>query len=334
MKKSIKFLCLMLIFLNILFICSCHKSSEKALEDSSYSGLGVVKKSALNESDFYFLAKGSLYNDVLNLLGSPHNLRSENPLCVDYSLSNGDRIELYFSDEKLTGAYINYAESIIPQTDFLNYLSSIGVLSGDIKSTKEKNTQKNNQTTAPSEIKDKNLFSSESYKKDDFVGKINIGVSRDFVINNIGKPTSFSSHDFNKDSYIIDRYVLDDGSSLYIDYGYQRSVIRCACIIGYNGSYSLVTGDSWSPQNKPAGFSRKMLDKSVLKFLKHDLSPTDVYKLIGEPHWYEGNQNKYSDAFILSDGTTLYLDFGEYHNALNSAYILNADGSEKIYSLK
>ena len=174
-------------------------------------------------------------------------------------------------------------------------------------------------------------FASGSYDKSIFDNSLTIGMSRNSVLDNIGKPNYYSSSNFKNDSYIIDCYVLNDGTTLYLDYGYSREYLRCART-EKSGIYSAYLG-TWSIQSKPGGFTHDLISQTMLDALRKDMVPSTVYSMLGEPHWYEGSSSRYRDAYELIDGTIAYLDFGSAHNKLSTITLLDISGKETLISL-
>lgn len=90
-------------------------------------------------------------------------------------------------------------------------------------------------------------FASGSYNYILIEPVLGLGVPRSSILSAVGKPSYFFSHSFANDSYIIDCYNLNDGSKLYLDYGYARDNLRSAAIYK-NGSYTSVLNAQWTEQ--------------------------------------------------------------------------------------
>ena len=139
-----------------------------------------------------------------------------------------------------------------------------------------------------------------------------------------GGPSYFLGRSYQKDSYIIDCYKLTDGGVLMLDYGYDRKSLRCAALRDAGGITSAYLG-TWSIQTKPADFVRPRLQLSQLTTLSKGSSPEKVYQKVGEPAWFEGTSASYQDAFVLEDGSTVYLSYDAARNKLVSAYQMTVE---------
>lgn len=294
-------------------------------EDGGGSGYSVGKQSVMRLSDFYGVTKGSMRDNNLLMLGSPsYSLGSSDT----YPLADGSQVVLTYNT---TGAlsetlYTDFESG--KSYDLFSYLISIGVLQGTLESEDKPSapstdTKPNgNENKEPADIP---VFSSQIYKKANIDGKLSLYLSRNTVLTTIGAPNLFGARQYKKDSYIIDCYNLDDGSVLMLDYGYDRKNLRSAAIRGADGVTSGYLG-AWSAQSKPADFVRKTVKLNQITALKKGSSAADIYAMLGEPAWFEGKASNYKDAFLLDDGSTVYLSYTDAHSKLISAQQVTAQG--------
>lgn len=344
----------------ILSVCSCHKAEpgkSYLKENAGSTGYGAGIKSSLYIEDFYFVNVGTMKSAVELTLGSPHYSEEGNAFCSVYDLNNGDSIEFTFDEEKNTVSHAKYIFSDGNTENFFDMLVELGVLKssdseqgqtnvqlpGDENKTPDdtdpENTEKPSEDTPvkPPSNNSHNVvqgdqFATGTYNYILIEPVLGLGAPRSSILAAVGKPNYYFSHDFAFDSYIIDCYNLNDGSKLYIDYGYARDNVRCAAIYK-NGSYTSLLGAQWSPQVKPSGFTRSTVNKNAVGRLKKNMTPADVYKSLGAPSWYEGNRGSYSDVFALPGGEYAYLSFGSAHNRLTSLSIKGADGKVTAVTL-
>ena len=120
---------------------------------------------------------------------------------------------------------------------------------------------------------------------------------------------------------------------LLLDYGYDRKSLRAAAVKATDGTVSTYLG-TWSGQAKPADFIRPTVTINQATSLSKGMTPEKVYEKIGEPMWFEGNAASYRDAYALSDGSVVYLEYENNHSKLLSAYRAAADGKQTAVTLK
>lgn len=345
-------------------LCGCKKKLPQdnyEKENAAGTGYGTAMKSSLYIDDFYFLTVGTAKSTVELLAGSAHYHNKNSEFSPVYTLNNGDTIAITYDENqnKVTTAEYTYKETEKTE-NFFNILVSLGILKSSIQETPGSSTTEipsgenngdnsilpppasNGGTTSDGENNEKPPMQSVTQGAVFAMGMYDVSIVKDSlqvnqprteIINSIGKPNYFFSHNFAEDSYIIDCYNLSDGSKLYLDYGYERLNLRCAAIYK-NGTYTTVTNSAWNMQTKPAGFTRLSSDSAKIIRLKKNMTPANVYATIGEPSWYEGTRSSYTDVFLLNDGSHAYLNFGSAHNKLTSISIKGADGSITVVSLK
>ncbi|MBP3481318.1 MAG: hypothetical protein J6K66_06950 [Clostridia bacterium] len=347
----------------LLSVCSCKKASPGSSylkENAGGTGYGAGIKSSLYIEDFYFITVGTQKSAVELTLGMPHYTEEGNAFYSVYDLNNGDSIEFSFDKDKnaVTNAEYVYADG--DKQNFFDILVELGILKSSVSESgggttveipggednkpsvdTPDNTQTPDNTDKPDNSQTPggghnavqgDQFASGSYNYILIEPVLGLGVPRSSILSAVGKPSYFFSHSFANDSYIIDCYNLNDGSKLYLDYGYARDNLRSAAIYK-NGSYTSVLNAQWTEQVKPAGFTRNTVDKNKLGRLKKNMTPAQVYKSLGEPAWYEGTRGSYSDVFALPGGEYAYLSFGSAHNRLTSLSIKGADGKVTAVTL-
>ena len=345
----------------MLSVCSCHKvyPGESYLkENAGATGYGAAIKSSLYIEDFYFVNVGTSKSSMELILGSPHYMEQGNDHFLVYDLNNGDSIEFTFDEEKDT---VNTAQYVSADGEKMNFFEIL-VEAGVLKSTDSESGQTNVQIPGEGETNtDGDNEQDNNENKDNTSGGQNtegqkhnavqgdqfatgtynyiliepvlsLGMTRSSILSAVGKPSYYYSHNFAYDSYIIDCYNLNDGSKLYLDYGYARDNLRSASIYK-NGSYTVLLGSQWLPQVKPNGFTRRSVDKNTVGRLKKNMTPAQVYKTLGEPSWYEGTSASYSDVYVLSNGELAYLNFSTSHNKLTSLSIKGVDGKVTAITL-
>ncbi len=345
----------------ILSASSCQKAypGENYLkENAGATGYGASIKSSLYIEDFYFVNTGTSKSSMELILGSPHYREQGNDYFLVYDLNNGDSIEFTFDEEKDTVDAAQYVYADGDKANFFDILVEAGVLKSADSESGQTNVQlpgddpandnADNQTDTnqkPPEgqsgqqstdqkhnVVQGEQFATGTYNYILIEPVLSLGLPRSSIISAVGKPSYYYSHDFSYDSYIIDCYNLNDGSKLYLDYGYARDNLRSASIYK-NGSYTILLGSQWLPQVKPNGFTRRSVDKNTVGRLKKNMTPAQVYKTLGEPSWYEGTSASYSDVYVLSNGELAYLNFSTSHNKLTSLSIKGVDGKVTAITL-
>ncbi|MBQ7090374.1 MAG: hypothetical protein IJN82_04575, partial [Clostridia bacterium] len=257
-----------------------------------------------------------------------------------YTLKDGQRLSLTYSalDALETAVYTDKAGK---KQDLFAYLSELGVLRGYLgagdgsEEPQEQPEPEPDQQMPEAQAPQENeglYFSRRTYSYELADEILKEGVTRDTVVAAMGKPNGFSSVDFKKDTYIVDVYNMDDGSILYLDYGYTRTELRAARKLkGSNRSSYL---GEWGAEERSPEFYRTTVNVDGIK-LRKGSKPAEIYSLsrLGEPDWLEGNQSSYTDAYQLTGGRVLYLDFGKNHASLTNAYILTKEGKRQLFAL-
>jgi len=361
MKILIKTIAVLSAIIILFSSSACKKSDNKESyekENAGTTGYGAIVKSSLYIDDFYFLTVGTVKSKVELLLGNAHYCKNNDEVYPVYSLGNGDSIEITYDDEEMDIIKADYIYSDGTTANFFDILVDLGILKSNFQESNGESTtvipsgnDKPDSTDTPSDNKpDVNdnptqtpipndshtavqgdYFASGMYNLTLVEASISLDMQRSDVLALVGKPNYYFSHNFSKDSYIIDCYNLNDGSKLYLDYGYTRDTLRCATVYK-SGSYKNLLGN-WSTQSKPTGFTHKLTDKNKINHISKNMNPVTVYKSLGEPSWYEGTRGSYSDVYVLNDGSFLYLNFGSAHNKLTSASIQGVDGSNTVITL-
>ncbi len=325
----------------ILLLCAgCAPSEDENVvfsagtEDGGGSGYGVSTQSVMKLSDFYGVAVGSTRENNLLMLGSPlYSLGSSDT----YALSDGSQVVLTYDT---TGAL---ADTLYTDFDsgksygLFDYLISIGVLQGTIGGSEDSDsptvTPEGNGQSGNAQGSGVPIFSTKTYSKATFDGKLSLYLDRSTVVTTIGAPSAFAARQYKSDSYIIDHYNLDDGSILMLDYGYDRKSLRCAAIKGSDGITSGYLG-YWAPQSKPADFVRNKVELGQVTSLAKGADPAKVYGVLGEPAWMEGKSTDYRDVFVLSDGSHVFLSYSDAHSKLSGAYQVTTEGKPIEVSLR
>ncbi len=315
-------------------------------EESAGTGYGVTQKSALMEQDLYFFTVNTEKSEVLSALGSPQSYLISNGNSFTYRLQDGATLTLSYDDRAVvkTAAYVDAAGK---EWDLFSYLVSIGILksytspgktTGETGGTATGGTEPGTGTVSEGAAGGQtaatggSFFSTQKYSYSLMEQILKVGASRDTVVAAVGKPNSFSAVTFAKDSYIIDIYAMEDGSTLYLDYGYARDTLRA--VQKKSGTTVSAYLGSWGAETKPAAFSRPARTSNLFRNLRADMKPSDLYRQFGEPDWYEGSASAYRDAYQLSDGAVLYFDFGQGHSGLASAVLQRADGTLESQTLR
>ncbi len=359
MKKYIKIISL-LITASVLFsLCSCNKKDPKfeyIKENAGGTGYGASAKSELYIEDFYFLTLGTEKSKVEILTGNAHYFNENNELLPVYTLNNGDSIAITYDPKNstVTKSVYTYYEDQSTQ-DFFSILVELGVLKSSnqesgseitvVPGIDKENPTDNNDTpdnsttvTPPTQtpstpIKQGAHFATGMYNYMIIEPALTANMPRDSITTVIGKPNYYFSHNFSNDSYIIDCYNLNDGSKLYLDYGYERLRLRCAAIYK-NGIFTSVLGTPWTVQEKPEGFTRTTINRNKLNRLSKNITPAKAYETLGEPSWYEGTRGSYNDIYMLTDGAQAVLGFGSAHNKLTTITIKETNGSVTVVDLR
>lgn len=350
----------------ILFsVCGCKKVDLKDTyekENAGGTGYGAIIKSALYIDDFYFLTHSTAKTDVDIILGNAHYWKNNDMLSPVYYLNNGDTISITYDERENRIESASYIYSTGETVNFFDILVELGLLkstydnegngptviipSTDPSKEDEQNNptdDKPNNAVKPDSSNDENannnhqtviqgdLFATGMYNLTLIEAVLTPNLPRSAVLSAVGKPNYFYSQTFANDSYIVDCYNLNDGSKLYIDYGYERDNLRCAAVYK-GGTYTSIVG-SWSVQQKPNGFTRTTVTDEKIKRIKKNMTPLEVYEILGEPSWYEGTRGNYNDVFALTSGGYAYLNFGTAHNKLTNVSIKGADGIESVVTL-
>ncbi len=359
MKKYTKFLSVLSITVILFLVCGCHKDNHKyeyPKENAGGTGYGAKTKSELYIEDFYFLTLGTEKTKVEMLTGNAHYFRDNNKLFPVYTLNNGDSISITYDQKNstITNAVYTFYEN--QQTEsFFDILVELGILKSNNKESGSEitvipgvDTGNNDSTptdtpdTTPSQpstqnpsqpIKQGVHFATGMYNFTLIEPALTVNMPRDSIITVVGKPNYYFSHSFINDSYIIDCYNLNDGSKLYLDYGYERLRLRCAAIYK-NGTYTSILGTPWSVQQKPDGFTRTTVSRNKLNRLAKNITPAKAYQTLGEPSWYEGTRGSYNDIYMLTDGAQAVINFGSAHNKLTTITIKETNGNVTVIDVK
>lgn len=366
MTRLSKFVATAIITATLLSCGGCKKAepgAEYPKENAGGTGYGAAVKSELYIEDFYFLTLGTEKSKIELLAGNAHYYRDNNELLPVYTLNNGDSISLTYDEKNSTTVNAVYTYSEDQQTEgFFDILVSLGVLKSsgqesdtpitvvpgdstsvddvpDVTPDDEPDTPTDETPDTPSvqtpsvQIPSQGAhFASGMYNFTIIEPVLTPDLPRSSVLTAIGKPNYYFSHNFSTDSYIIDCYNLNDGSKLFLDYGYERLRLRCAAVYK-NGTYTSILGTPWSVQSKPEGFTRTTVSRNVLNKLSKNSTPAKVYASLGEPSWYEGSRGSYNDIYMLTDGAQAVFNFGSAHNKLTSITIKEIDGSVTVMDL-
>ncbi len=309
-------------------ISGCKKEEKApAREESGGTGYGTARSGALIEQDLYFLRPYAKRAAVEEVLGSPQTFVLSDGNSCTYRLSKGEEVTLnYTESDKLESAQYKNAEG--KTQDLFAYLNSIGVMvnyvSGETYQPEEQPEAEKEPTQEQPEQEQTGYFSQKKYSYAMAEQILKLGVLRETVVSALGKPNSFGSVDFAKDGYIIDVYLMDDGSILYLDYGYARTKLRAART-EKGGDATAYLGE-WGAEAKPDGLYRGDRNRHLFNSLKKNAKPSEIYSRFGAPDWLEGNADHYRDAYLLQDGSVLYMDFGSGHSLLTAASITKFDG--------
>ncbi len=333
------------IFVILLLLLSGCKPADDApvrlgSEDGGGTGYGSVTGSTLTIDDFFFVVRGALRADIWKQLGSPQYDFADDALNDQYTLSDGSRISLQYNKTAQTLFAATFTDAASGKTtNFFEKLVELGVLRDAGNSTTTPSTP--TTPTDPSnggegEIidlpDDSPKFQIKSYDISVFEQSLSLYADRITILTVIGLPSSYASYNYQKDGYILDVYTLTDGRVLYLDYGYGRKTLRGATIKHLNGAKSTFLGTS-SPQSRPSDFARPEQTVSQFTSLKAGMTPEQVYRAVGDPHWLEGNAGGYRDAYRLIDGRIVYLNFTSAHNKLASASLYATDGRTTALNL-
>ena len=340
-------------------LSGCKKAVlTKAQEESAGTGYGTTEKSVLTMQDLYFLRPGSNRKAIAAQLGSPLFYALQEQDTDTYRLTGGETLVLTYNyNDKVTAAELT--DTAGKKQDFFLYLNELGIISNYQKEeTKEPETPDQPEETPeqPDSIPGQSAdhvqpvepeqtpeeetpvkteggyFSAKRYTYEMAEQILKAGVERETVLSAFGKPNSFSSVNFAKDSYLIDVYAMEDGSSLCLDYGYNRMELRA--VQKRSGTTVSNYIGSWGQEEKPEGYIRLTRNQSVFNTLKRNAKPSEIYRRFGAPDWLEGTANHYRDAYMLRGGDIFYLDFGPGHTGLTAIMLQKADGSIVNYTLK
>lgn len=342
MKRSTA---LLLCFL--LLLCGCKKqASTKEREDSAGTGYGVSQKSALTLQDLYGLQPGADRSQIQTLLGSPQTFIISESNTDTYRLSDGQTLLLTYNENDTVSTAV-LTDTSGQKQDFFSYLNTLGILKNYHPSGEQEETtapveeEPEQQETVETPVEEtptvidpdgSSYFSTKRYSYELADQILSLGAERETVVSALGKPNGYSSVTFEKDSYIIDVYVMDDGSSLYLDYGYTREKLRAVQQV--KGGAAVNYLGEWGQEEKPSGYIRYTRNQRVFNTLKKNVKPSELYRRFGAPDWLEGTATRYKDAYQLLDGSVFYLDFGADHSSLTAAYILRSNGTIVNYTLE
>lgn len=332
--------------------CKRSKGPEAAKENSGGSGYGVAQKSSLTMSDLYFFSVNTTKEQVLTALGSPQKYTIAETGAVTYLLDTGATLKLTYNERDVVNKATLTDESG-KEHDLFAYLveqkvlESIGGVSqnqntgageqtGEMEQEAAKPSDGSSAQTKPSEKEPLGegggYFSTERYSKDIAEKLLKKGAKRQKILSALGKPGSFSSVSFKAESYLVDVYYMEDGSTYYLDYGYGRETLRAVRAVK-GGQISMIFG-SWEQEKRPKDFFYQTRNMTLFTSLKKNAKPSEIYRQYGEPDWYEGTESRYRDAYQLIGGAVLYLDFGSGHHGLTAANVRKQDGTIVPYTLR
>lgn len=343
------FLCLIL----LLSLAGCKRQENTALkEESGGTGFGAVQKSVLTEQDLYFFTHSTTREQVLTALGNPQDSLLLEKNTETYLLKEGQTLKITYSDRDTVQTAL-YTDAAGKEQSLFDYLAQLGILKSTTPTPGTTVTTPDPETTIPETgtegdvtvettpapegetttgSNDTGCFSNKTYSYAMAEQILALGVTRETVVSALGKPNRFSSVTFAKDSYLVDVYVMKDGSILYLDYGYLRNELRA--VRRTDGGTSTNYLGTWGAEAKPEGFYRITKNKSVFKSVKKGTTPAALYRRFGEPDWLEGKENDYQAAYQLQDGAVLYFDFGTNQSSLTGALIRNNDGTVSVFALE
>lgn len=332
----------------LLLFAGCNRRAAQAeKEESGGTGYGVSQKSALILQDLYGLRPGTERSVVSAALGSPQTTLMQASNTDTYKISTGETLVLTYNENSEIKTAV-LTDTAGQKQDFFGYLSSLGILLNYRPSSEldedvtapeelpeEETPEKEDapeETTPVTDPDDSSYFSTKRYSFDLVEQILQLGVERETVVSALGKPNSYSSVTFEKDSYLIDAYAMEDGSTLYLDYGYTRQKLRAVQQVK-GGAATNYMGE-WGQEEKPSGFIRITRNQQVFNTLKKNMKPSEIYRRFGEPDWLEGNSTRYRDAYLLLNGSVFYLDFGPDHSGLTAAVLQKSNGTIVNYTLK
>ncbi len=322
-----------------LALCACAPDDAPravGTEDGGGTGYGVTAKSVLKLSDFYGVARSSTRAVNRRSLGSPQTAVGG----VDtYTLENGDTVSLEYDEKGILKdtTFTDHAENV--SYTLFDKLVLLGVLrqtasdagkpqGGETPQSGE--TPQDGQQTAPVP---EGVFSDKTYERSQFEQSLSLSLDRATVLATIGRPNAFAGRTYRKDSYIVDCYELADGSTLMLDYGFERDSLRAAALRTTGGTMTTFLG-SWTVQSKPADLARPTVSLNQVTSLRLGALPADVYGKIGEPAWFEGSAVSYVDAFMMVDGSVIYLQYDKGHAKLTGAWRVTTDGKQVTVGLR
>ena len=351
MKQRITafFLCAALLF----SLGGCKQQAETALkEESGETGFGVVQKSILTEQDLYFFTHTTTREQVLSALGNPQDSLLLEKNTETYSLKGGQMLKITYSKQETVETAL-YTDAEGKEQSLFDYLAQLGILKSTASAPTSAQTNPETESTAPETgegsgtvaettpetqepttviADDTGCFSNKTYRYAMAEQILALGVTRETVVSALGKPNRFSSVTFAKDSYLVDVYVMEDGSILSLDYGYLRNELRA--VRKTVGGSSVNYLGTWGAEEKPQGFYRVTMSKSLFTSVKKGTTPAALYRRFGEPDWLEGKEGDYQAAYQLQNGEVLYFDFGTNQSGLTGALIRKDDGTVSVFALR
>lgn len=367
MKRALLIsLCLILCF----SMSGCKKSSreENRKENSAGSGYGVSQKSIIGINDLYFFSVNTTKEQVLAALGSPQKYTIAAEGAVSYLLETGATLQLIYDDRDVVKSAI-YTDESGKEQNLFTFLVEQGVLESAGATSNHQNTGVGDQATqaggtgnavknpasdptggneAGGEATEKNptagnkapgadgadeqYFATERYSLDIASKLLVAGAKRQKILSALGKPNGYSSISFERESYLIDVYYMQNGSVYYLDYGYARESLRAVRVV--KGSSVTVLFGKWGQEEKPKDFFYATRNLTGFSSLKKGARPSEIYRRFGDPDWYEGSASGYKDAYQLMGGAVLYLDFGAGHSGLKSATVRQKNGAIIPYTLR
>ena len=333
MRKIAMLFC---IIISLTLVACAPDETPRALgsEDGGGTGYGVTAKSVLRLSDFYGVARSSSRVNNRRMLGSPQVAVGNSDT---YTLENGDTVTLDYDakgvlqDTTFTDRADNVSYTLFDKLVLLGVLRQTADAEKTKPDTKPDDPQQGGNT--PSPTPPDGVFSDKTYDRAAFEQSLSLSLDRATVLSTFGLPNAFAGRTYRKDGYIVDCYSLNDGSTLLLDYGYERGSLRAAALRTTGGTMTTFLG-SWSVQAKPADLARPTVSLNQVTGLRLGASPADVYGKIGEPAWFEGTAANYNDAFVMVDGSTVYLQYDKGRTKLTGAYRVTTDGKQLTVGLR
>lgn len=337
-----RFLAIVLCLLIIFCGSGCQKiEREEKRESSGGSGYGAVQKSVLTLQDLYFFHYSATRQEVLERLGTPHESMLTEDNGAKYRLEDGSVLKVVYSQRDT----VQTAELTDPsgmKQSLFDYLISLGILKTVSPSGGQSQVPSEDhppveelpapQTPVEQPKEETGYFSSRTYSYALAEQILKEGALRETVLSAFGKPNRYGSVNYQEDGYLIDVYVMEDGSVLYLDYGFMRKSLRAVRKVKEGDSSDYL--GSWGMEEKPQGFYRITKGRGLFTSVKKGSTPAALFKRFGDPDWLSGDETHWKAAYQLQNNEVLYFDFGESASSLSNAHILKGDGSIAVFPLR